>query len=231
MRDFSHPAGLARILTPLAPPAPALLCRDAVQVDNSRDDEAMINHIRSGLLAAALTCLFAGTASAQVFTPTYTSPRLLNELGIYLSDGPGDLGVEGIWRGGPVGLRVGFVDAHGGLLSVGGEVRTPLPVTGAPLGLAFVAGAQGLIGDENVFGVQAGLTAGYTFRGTGTFFTPYMHPRVGMVNNFGGSSDMEFEVMADVGVDVEFWTNLIVRLGVSLDDVGANWGVGLAWRR
>jgi hypothetical protein len=190
----------------------------------------MKNHIRRGVLAALTTCLFAGTASAQVFTPTYTSPRLLNELGIYLSDGPGDLGVEGIWRGGPLGLRVGFMDAGGGLLSVGGELRTPLQVTGAPLGLAFTAGAQGLIGDDNAFGVQAGLTAGYTFRGTGAFFTPYMHPRIGMVSA-GGSSDMEFEVLADVGVDVEFWTNLIVRLGVSLDDVGANWGVGLAWRR
>jgi hypothetical protein len=191
----------------------------------------MTDKIRSGVCAMLLTIFFAGAASAQVFTPTYTSPRLLNEMGIYLSDGPGDLGVEGIWRGGPLGLRVGFVDAAGGLLSLGGEVRTPLPVTGAPLGLAFIAGAQGLIGDENAVGVQAGLTAGYTFRGTGAFFTPYMHPRVGMVGSLNGSSDMEFEVMADVGVDVEFWTNLIVRLGVSLDDVGANWGVGLAWRR
>ena len=43
--------------------------------------------------------LAAPPAAAQVFTPTFTSPRLVDDLGIYLSDGPGDLALEGIWRG------------------------------------------------------------------------------------------------------------------------------------
>jgi hypothetical protein len=183
-----------------------------------------------GLLTALLPLLFAGAASAQVFTPTYTSPRLLNELGIYVSDGPGDLALEGIWRGGPMGLRVGYVDVAGGVLSIGGELRSPIPITGAPLGLAFTAGAQALLGDADAAGVQAGLSAGYTFFGTGMAFTPYLHPRVGMVRPLAGT-DWGFEVMADVGVDVEFYTNLVARLGISLGDIGSSWGVGLAWRR
>ncbi|CAN5817552.1 hypothetical protein BH23GEM6_BH23GEM6_08370 [soil metagenome] len=122
----------------------------------------------------ALVLLFAAAPlQAQVFTPTYQSPRLINDVGLYLSDGPGNLSVEGIWRGGPMGLRAGFVDAAGGLLTVGGELRNSLPVAGAPLGLAFTAGAQGLIGgDDSAIGVQAGLSAGYTFRPQGAAFTP-----------------------------------------------------------
>lgn len=184
-----------------------------------------------GLASLLLTLIFTTSASAQVFTPTFTSPRLLNELGVYLSDGPGDLAVEGIWRGGPLGLRVGYVDVAGGALSVGAEIRSPLPIQGAPLGLALTAGAQGLLGDADAVGIQGGLTAGYTFRAPGMFITPYLHPRIGMVNSFGGNNDWDLEVLADIGADVEFWTNLVIRLGINLSDIGSNWGVGLAWRR
>lgn len=181
--------------------------------------------------AVLIPVVFAVPAHAQVFTPTFTSPRLLNELGVYVSDGPGDLAVEGIWRGGPLGLRVGFVDAAGGLLSVGAELRSPIYVPDAPLGLAFTAGAQGLFGDANGAGVQAGLSAGYTFMSPGLAITPYLHPRIGAVNGLGGSDDWDFEVMADVGLDLEFAPNLLVRLGISLGDVGSDWGVGVGWRR
>lgn len=181
--------------------------------------------------AAVLLLVLAGPAHAQVFTPTYTSPRLLNELGVYVSDGPGDIAVEGIWRGGPLGLRVGFVDAADGLLSVGAEIRSPIAIAGTPLGLAFTAAGQGLIGDVDGVGVVAGLSAGYTFMTPGIAITPYLHPRIGAVNDLGSSDDWDFEVLADVGVDLEFVPNILVRLGISLGDVGADWGVGLAWRR
>lgn len=178
-----------------------------------------------GLLLTALP------AQAQVFTPTFTSPRLTNDLGIYLSDGPGDLAIEGIWRGGPIGLRVGYVDALDGLLSLGGELRSPIAIANAPLGLAFTAGVQGLIGDESAFGVQAGLSAGYTFVPGSVAFTPYIHPRIGLVNDLRPGSDLEVEALADLGLDVEFWNNLLFRVGVALDNVGANWGIGLGVRR
>jgi hypothetical protein len=183
------------------------------------------------MAAAALLVAGTGDATAQVFTPTFTSPRPVNELGIGLSSGPGDLAIEGIWRGGQLGLRVGYVDAADGLLSIGAEVRSPLPVTGAPLGLAFTAGGQALVGDIDAAGVQTGLSAGYTFMGNGMAFTPYMHPRVGMINHLGGNSDWDFEVMADIGADLEFANNLLLRLGINVGDVGASWGVGIGWRR
>jgi hypothetical protein len=181
--------------------------------------------------AIALAAVLSNGLEAQVFTPTYTSPRLTNDLGIYLNDGPGDLGVEGIWRGGPLGIRVGYLDAGDGLLTVGGELRNPLPMTGAPLGLAFVAGAQGALGDGGGVGVQAGLSAGYTFHGTGMAITPYIHPRIALVNNIGPSDDMNVEVLADLGFDLEFSNNLILRFGANLGGIGSDWGVGLAWRQ
>ncbi|CAN5668594.1 hypothetical protein BH23GEM9_BH23GEM9_30530 [soil metagenome] len=182
-----------------------------------------------GLSTAVLPLLFASVVEAQIFTPTFTSPRLLNEMGIYLSDGPGDLAVEGIWRGGPLGLRVGYVDLAGGALTVGAEIRSPLPITGAPLGLALTAGAQGLLGDVDFVGFQGGLTAGYTFMMPGMAITPYMHPRIGMVK--GRGDDWDLEVMADIGSDFEFSNNIVLRLGIVLSDIGSDWGVGVAWRR
>jgi hypothetical protein len=179
-------------------------------------------------LFAALTSV--AVADAQVFTPTYTSPRLVNEMGVNVSQYPADLALEGLWRGGPIGLRVGYANASGGLLTLGGEIRSPLDLGNAPMGLAFTAGAQGLIGDESAVGMQAGVSAGYTFMGTGVAFTPYLHPRVGLIND-RGMSDFELRALADVGVDAEFYNNLLVRLGVNLGDVGAGWGVGIGWRR
>jgi hypothetical protein len=79
--------------------------------------------------------------------------------------------------------------------------------------------------------VQAGLNAGYTFQSPGIFFTPYMHPRVAMINSFGPGDDWDFEVLADVGLDVELHNNIVARVGVNLGDIGSNWGVGLSLRR
>jgi len=190
--------------------------------------------MKNRLVCKLLVMLFVAAAAplqAQVFTPTYQSPRLINDVGIYLSDGPGNLAVEGIWRGGPMGLRAGFVDTSGGLLTVGGELRNALPVAGAPLGLAFTAGAQGLIGgDDSAVGIQAGLTAGYTFRPQGAAFTPYIHPRVAGVMDLG-DDDFGVRLLADAGVDVEFWNNMVVRFGINLGDVGSSWGVGLSLRQ
>ncbi|CAN5630301.1 hypothetical protein BH23GEM3_BH23GEM3_23090 [soil metagenome] len=183
-------------------------------------------------LGAFLSALvLVGNVGAQVFTPTFTSPRLLNEVGVTVSDGPGNLTFEGIWRGGPLGLRLGFVDGRGGLISVGGELRSPVQITGAPMGLAFTAAAQGLLGDENAVGAHAGLSAGYTFTGNGLAITPYLHPRIGLVNNLGEGDELELQLLADLGTDVEFWNNILVRVGVKLDDVGSSWGIGLGWRR
>jgi hypothetical protein len=184
------------------------------------------------LAALGLAAVSAGAAQAQVFTPTYMSPRLSNDIGVYVGDSPmgGDLAVEGIWRGGPLGLRVGFADGIDDALLVGAEFRNPVDLAAAPLSLAFTAGIQAAIADDNALGFQAGLTAGHTFMSPGMAFTPYIHPRIAFVNGFGGDDELDLEVLADVGFDLGLSPNLILRFGANLGD-GADWGFGLAWRR
>jgi hypothetical protein len=60
--------------------------------------------------------------------------------------------------------------------------------------------------------------------------TPYLHPRVGLIRDFG-VDDFEVRALADTGVDVEFYNNILVRVGANLSDVGAGWGVGIGWRQ
>jgi hypothetical protein len=187
-------------------------------------------------LAAVATFVAVGSAGAQVFTPTYQSPRLTNDLGIHVGDAvnePGDLSVEGIWRGGPLGLRVGFTELgnDNGALLLGAELRNPIALVGAPMGLAFTAGAQAALGDDDndAVGFQVGLTAGHTFVSPGFAVTPYIHPRLALVNEFGPGEDFNLDPRADVGFDLEFAPNFIVRFGANLTE-GADWGVGVAWR-
>jgi hypothetical protein len=186
---------------------------------------------RTVLMPAVAAALLATAASAdaQVFTPSYQSPVVMNDIGIYLSDSPGDMALEGIWRSGPVGLRLGYVDTEPeGMVSLGGEVRVPLT---APIDIAFTAGAQGLLGDNNALGVQAGLSLGQRFVNPGVALTPYIHPRVALIDAGGTEDDFETELLAELGLDAEFSRNLILRLSVGISDVTPNLGVGLAWRR
>ncbi len=182
--------------------------------------------------AVAATALLASArADAQVFTPTYQAPVVMNDLGVYLSDSPGDLTLEGIYRAGPIGLRVGYVDAEpDGLISVGGEVRAPI-MAQSPVAVAFTAGAQGLIGDVNALGLQAGLSIGHRFVNPGLALTPYIHPRIALIDGFAQDDDWDTELLADLGLDAEFSQNLIFRLSVGLSDNSPDVGVGLSWRR
>ncbi|HEX6370159.1 MAG TPA: hypothetical protein VF006_14655 [Longimicrobium sp.] len=187
--------------------------------------------IRSWIVPAAVAgavAVSAGAAEAQVFTPSYQAPVVMNDLGIYLSDGPGDMAVEGIWRGGPLGLRIGFVDAGDDLLSLGAEVRVPLS---APIDVAFTAAGQGLIGDFDAIGVQGGLSIGERFVNPGVALTPYIHPRIALIDGFATDDDFEAELLAELGLDAEFASNLILRLSIGLSDESPDVGVGLAWRR
>lgn len=185
-------------------------------------------------LAAAFVAIAAPAVQAQVFTPTYMAPRPESSLGVYLAD-YGDLAIEAIGRGNfggfNMGLRGGIVDADDatGIL-LGGELRNPLSLGTAPLDLAFTAGVQGILGDFEAIGVQAGLSLGHTFVGdTGGFsFTPYIHPRIAYVDP-GEPADGDLEALADIGVNLDFAQNLSIRLGINLGD-GADWGVGVAWR-
>jgi hypothetical protein len=183
--------------------------------------------------AVALSAL-AEQARAQVFTPTFQSTRRGSDIGLYLSDGPGDLAVEGIWRRGfgtgDLGLRAGFADIGSGDVLLGADWRQPLALGTAPIDLALTFGAQGAFGDVDGIGGQVGIDFGHTFAQPGLSITPYVHPRLAVVSALSDNADAELDVLADIGADFDFAPNLSLRLGVNLGD-GADWGIGLAWRR
>jgi hypothetical protein len=109
-------------------------------------------------------------------------------------------------------------------------VRSPIR-TAAPIDVAFTAGAQGLIGDVDALGLQAGLSVGRRFVNPGVALTPYIHPRIALIDGFLEDDDWETELLAELGLDAEFSQNLIFRLSVGLSDQTPDVGVGLAWRR
>jgi hypothetical protein len=189
--------------------------------------------MRKRMIAALGTALLsaAPAAGAQVFTPTFQAPVPGQDLGVYLFDSSSDVGVEGIYRlgfgQGDLGLRVGFADTDGdGVILLGADYRNPLRVASVqPLALAFTAGAQAALGDADGFGVQGGLSIGYTF--SEVRMTPYIHPRLTLTSI---GDDSELDVNADLGFDLDVARNLRLRLGVNVGD-GADWGIGLAFRR
>lgn len=188
-----------------------------------------------GAVAVAATMgMAAPSAAAQVFTPTYMAPRVSNDVGIYYSD-LGDFALEGILRtgfsGSNVGLRLGVVEPRGegdAAVSLGAELRSPIAVRSAPLDLAFIGGVQALLGDGEAFGVQGGVSLGATFTDPGFAITPYLAPRIALVN---AADETDLEVLLDLGIDLSFSPNLSVRFGAGLGDPQADWGIGLAWRR
>lgn len=190
--------------------------------------------IRTLAAVAAALALGGEAAGAQVFTPTYLAPRVSSDLGVYVSDGPGDLAIEGIWRramagGSGLGLRLGFADADGGTALLAGiDYRSPLALAGtAPVDLALTLGGQAALGEAEGFGAQVGLSVGYTFTTPELSVTPYIHPRLAFISVEGG--DDGIEPLADLGIDLGFAPNLSLRFGANLGD-GADWGIGLAWR-
>jgi hypothetical protein len=188
---------------------------------------------RTLLLALALALLPQAVA-AQVFTPTFLAPRQGSSLGVYASDfDVGDLAVEGILRRGfgtfDLGLRAGIVDAGGADFTIGGEYRNPISVGTAPIDLAVTGGAQALIGDADVVGLQAGVTLGTTIV-PGTFaFSPYVHPRIAFIDG-PGEDGFDSDLLAEIGADFTLANRAAIRLAIGLDDVGADWGIGFSWR-
>lgn len=184
-------------------------------------------------LALAVGVVYTPPAVAQVFTPTFQPPRGGGNVGVYLSDFEGgDFAIEGIFRQGgrpyDLGFRIGLADIGDVAFLVGADLRSPLALGTAPVDFAWTLGGQGLLGDVSGFGFQGGLSIGSTFPLEGFAFTPYIHPRLAIINPVGGNDETDLDVLADLGFDLAF-PNLVLRFGVNLGR-GSDWGIGVAFR-
>lgn len=187
------------------------------------------------VLCLGLLGVGATAGSAQVFTPSYLSPRAGGDLGLYLSESPGNFALEGIWRrnlgGYDLGVRLGVADVQDAAVLLGGELRNPFQVEGAPLNLAFSSGVQAILTEDfTSAGFIVGVTAGRTFIPGDFSVTPYIHPRVGLVSAPRRDADLRARILADIGVDVAFQPNLSFRIGLGIGSETSDWGIGLAWR-
>lgn len=201
-----------------------------------------MKHIRRAAGLALGAALIAGGAQAQVFSPPFQSPTPGSDFGIYVSD-VGDLGIEGIWRrpsrgGSDLGIRAGYADVGEGALMLGLETRSPVVLAGAPIGLAFTAAGQGVVGEgTTLLGGQVGFSAGQAINAGSFTVTPFIHPRLAVIADLhdeggleDGSDEVDLDVLADIGADFAFAAGVTLRIDFNLAD-GANWGLGLAWRQ
>jgi hypothetical protein len=192
-------------------------------------------HVRRTWTAAITAALLgAAPAAAQVFTPPFMSPVPRNDFGVYVSS-LGDIAIEGLWErharaGSGMGLRAGYTEWGDGSLLLGLQVVNPVQLAGTPIGLAFTASGQAVVGGANGGGGQVGFTAGGTIPSTELGITPYIHPRLAVVSWPGSDDDLRLRVLADFGVDLDLLSGMSIRIGANLGD-GASIGVGVAWRQ
>lgn len=189
-------------------------------------------------LSLVVVALAAAPAHAQVFTPSYLAPTRGGDFGVYLEDGftgSDEIAVEALLRRSygayDLGFRAGLADAGDDLaLLLGADYRNPLELPTAPVALAVTGAVQGIVGDFDALGADVGLSIGATFAAPQFSITPYVHPRVGVINYLDVEEDLDLDLLADVGFDLAFSPNLVVRLGVGLSDETTDFGIGLAWR-
>ncbi|MBB4635537.1 hypothetical protein [Longimicrobium terrae] len=165
--------------------------------------------------AALGAVLCAGTqAQAQVFTPSYQSPTLVDEAGVHVSGGPGaenDLVVEGMYRRGRMGFRAGYIASSSSHLSLGTEVRVPL-TTRFPA--AVVGSVQGLIGYDKAVGFELGITTGKRFVTYGVAYTPFLHPRLAAIDGLE-EHRFRYSIITEAGANIELpgHSALVVSIG------------------
>lgn len=201
--------------------------------------------MRKLLMVCGLTAFFAGSASAQAYmwdSPTFASPRPMDDIGVYVTRADEATGLVGIWRQSGnlnLGVRAGVADLDnaGGSLLVGAELYGPLNtlLPGSGIDLAWTLGGGAVFGDNvTTASIPFGLSAGVQL-GSGSFtILPYVHPRVSLdivSVEFGDEEETETEgsFALDLGADITLSERFLVRVGGSLFDRDV-FGVGIAYR-
>lgn len=200
--------------------------------------------MRKALIAGGLLALFAGPVSAQYMwdSPTFASPRPMDDIGVYVTRADETTGLVGIWRQSGnlnLGVRAGVADMDnaGGSILVGAELYGPLNtlLPGSGLDLAWTLGGGAVFGDNiTTASIPFGLSVGVQLGRGSLSILPYVHPRVSLdivSVEFAGNeeTDTEGRFAVDLGADINLGERLLVRVGGSFAD-REGFGVGLAYR-
>jgi len=204
--------------------------------------------------AVAVLAFVSSPVSAQVAweSPFLLSPQTPSGLGIMLIDpSHGDgIGVLGTWRANPaaeqgIGFRAGVAEDGGDDIAVFGGIDLTGPLVRAtdhfPADVIWMFGAGIGVGDDVLLSVPAGLSLGTALEADGVVFSPYVAPRVvldgilgdndrgnGPRNGDYDGDDLNVNFAVDIGMDLEFSRDWIVRFAWSLGDHDAL-GIGLVF--
>lgn len=193
------------------------------------------------LFGAAVLCAgIAGPVRAQVFTPTLVVPAAPAPfIGGALSAGIGrddGFALEGILRRPfgeyQLGVRAGLVDADGLAVLLGLEYANPLelPQLALPFQVSVTGAAQAAVGGRSGLGVSAGATLGRAFEVEEVTITPYLHPRVAVLDGITPGESLALALLLEGGADFAFAPGLNLHVALGVGREAANLGVGLSWR-
>jgi hypothetical protein len=197
---------------------------------------------RSGVAVAGLILALAGAGRAQAQiaweSPMLIGPGAPGGLGLFLMEPwPGDdFAVMGTYRTSPVpvglGFRLGLGEGWRDELAVFGGVDVAGSLLSAtddlPLDVVWFAGAGIGIGEDALLSFPVGLSVGVVFESEGVRFAPYVAPRVVLdaclgdederVPFCGRGDNLELDLAADVGLDLSFSPDWMIRFAASLGD-------------
>lgn len=178
---------------------------------------------------AAAGALVPASARAQVAWdgPSMMRPSAPSGLSLLLMDAdPGDgFGVMALYRGSraPVGLgfRGGVVEGPGGDdvtavfgVDVSGALAD-LEGAGDPSVLWWTGAGLG-VGDDILVSFPLGIVLGWEARDEGVSFAPYAGAHVALDVFSGPGDDLDLEGVVDLGLDMTFDRNFMVRFGAAL---------------
>jgi hypothetical protein len=142
-------------------------------------------------------------------------------------------------RGGPVrlGYRFGLAEAHGNDVAILGGVDVSGLVAAHsrdfPLDLIWVSGVGVGVADDVFLTVPLGISVGRVVVEDNLRVHPYLTPRLVvdayLGNGGGGGDDMDLDVAVDLGVDLAFEANWMIRLAGTVGGGREAIGIGLAF--
>jgi hypothetical protein len=185
-----------------------------------------------------LLCAAAPAAGQAWDAPSFFAPGAANSLGVYFVDPDrSDPGLVAIWRQGDssfdLGARVGLLDFSDPLFLVGAEASGAILRAGRdlPLDADWTIGIGATFDDDaTLFRIPVGLAVGGAIDAGSVALYPYVHPRIALETfAVDDESETDFNVLADLGLDLRLGRAWLLRFGVTFGDYDAL-GIGLAWR-